>query len=375
MPEDRPITGYPVPAAPRIPVASPIIGARESELVQEALAAGQVSGGAFVRRFEEGFAERIGVRHAVATMNGTVALHLALAALDLKPGDEVLVPDLTFIATANAVRYCGATPVLVDVDPLTWCMDPEAARAAITPRTVGMVPVHLYGYPAQMRELAALAEEAHLWLVEDAAEALGTTYRGRHVGALGHPAIFSFYGNKTLTTGEGGMVTTDDDRFAERLRSLRAHGMRPERRYWHEIVGFNYRMTNLQAALGVAQLERLDDMLVAKRATAHRYLKGLEGVDGLTLPGEPPEGAHGWWMFSLLYDSVKARDRVALALYEQGIETRPFFVPLHELPPYAGAAPCPVSADLGRRGMSLPTGAGLTPREVDEVSEAVKAAL
>jgi perosamine synthetase len=362
----------------RLPVAEPFLGERELAYVTECITSGWVSSaGAFVTRFEEAFADFCGSRHAVSVSNGTTALHVALVALGVGPGDEVIVPTLTFIATANAVTYTGATPVLVDSDPDTWTIDPAAIEAAVTPRTRAIVPVHLYGHPADLDRILAVAAARGVAVVEDAAEAHGATYRGRRVGTFGVMGIFSFYGNKIFTTGEGGMVVTDDDDLAAQLRILRAHGMSETRRYWHPVLGFNYRLTNLQAALGLAQIERADEILAAKRDLAKRYDDALRGVPGLTLPPDAEWATSVHWLYSILVDRDAfgmSRDELQRALDDRGIETRPFFVPIHEQPLYAhDARQLPVAEELARRGLSLPSAVGLGADEIARVAETIAA--
>lgn len=360
----------------RIPVAAPVIGRREREYVQAALEAGEVSSlGRFVREFEEAFARYLGAAHAVATANGTVALHLALLALSVGPGDEVLVPALTFVATANAVVYCGARPVLVDVDPVHGNLDPQAIEAHVSPATRGIIVVHLYGHPVDYDAIAAVATRRGLWVLEDAAEAHGAEYRGRKAGTLAPVGVFSFYGNKIVTTGEGGMVVTNDPRLAARMRLLRDHGMSPGRRYWHEVIGFNYRMTNLQAALGLAQLSQLDEFVARKRAIASRYANLLTDVPGLRVLGEESWAKSAFWMTCLELDEAAGWDRQRLMahLAEAGIETRPFFVPLSRLPMYeAPEGRYPVAERLGRQGMNLPSGVALTDAQVDYVARLIR---
>jgi perosamine synthetase len=259
-------------SAPIFPVAEPCLDQVERTLLLEAYDSGWISSqGAFLQRFERDFAVFAGTRHALAICNGTAAVHLSLLALGVKPGDEVILPTLTFVATANAVRYMGAEPVFVDCEPDTWNLDPARVAAAVTPRTAGIIAVHLYGHPCEMDDLQAVADRHGLWLIEDAAEAHGATYRGRRVGSLGKLAAFSLYGNKILTTGEGGVVTTDDDELARRVRLFRGQGMDPTRRYWHTVVGYNYRMTNLAAAIGVGQLQKAEQILSARRELAARH--------------------------------------------------------------------------------------------------------
>ncbi|MBE2238511.1 MAG: DegT/DnrJ/EryC1/StrS family aminotransferase [Caldilineaceae bacterium] len=350
-----------------IPVYTPVLDGREEKYVLDAVRSGWISSlGSYVARFEQDFARFCGVRHAVSVSNGTVALHLALHALGIGPGDEVIAPSLTFIATANAVQYTGATPVFADVDAVTWCIDPHDVRKRITPRTRAILPVHLYGHPAPMRELQALADEQGLWLVEDAAEAHGAAIDGRCVGGWGRVATFSFYANKVITTGEGGMVTTDDDALAARCRMLRDHAMPPHRRYWHDEVGFNYRMTNLQAAVGVAQMERIHHFIRRKREIAARYREGLADISGITFAAEQPGYTNIYWMASLLVDPPFAltRDDLIPALRAHGIDSRPFFHPLDALPPYCSDAPRPVALHLSRCGLNLPSSPSLTDDQV-----------
>ncbi|HEX7830408.1 MAG TPA: DegT/DnrJ/EryC1/StrS family aminotransferase [Thermoanaerobaculia bacterium] len=352
---------------PWIPVASPSLTGNEKAYVLDCLESGNISSiGAYVGRFEREFADYCGVRHAVACSNGTAALHLALLAFDVKPGDEIIVPTVTFVATANAVTYCGATPVFVDSEPSTWCLDPADVEAKITPRTRGIIAVHLYGHPANMDALNAIATKHGLFVIEDAAEAHGASWNNRKAGSLADIATFSFYGNKTLTTGEGGMVVTNDDALIERVRLYRGQGMDPQRRYWFPVVGYNYRMTSLVAAVGVAQLERIDWLLARRIEVAQWYRETL--ADGFAWQVEDPRATHSYWMFSvLLPEGVSAEDTIA-AMANDGIETRPIFPPMHTLPPYFERdGHYPVAESLARRGISLPTWAGLSREDVERV--------
>lgn len=336
------------------------------------------SAGKYVKLFENAFAEFCGVKHAVACCNGTVALHLALAALGVTTGDEVIVPTLTFVATPNAVTYCGARPVFVDSEPETWNLDPKQIEAKITPRTKGIIAVHLYGHPAKMRELRDIADRHNLFLLEDAAEAHGARCDGRIIGSLGDAAAFSFYANKIITTGEGGMFVTNDDGLAERARLLHGQGMDPKRRYWHPVIGYNYRMMNLPAAIGLAQLEMIDRQIEARLRIAHAYRERLQDMPGITFQTEQDWAQHVYWMFSIVIDEeiwVK-RDTIIDMLGEQGIETRPVFYPAHTMPPYenagAEAEAFPVAAKLAGNGISLPTWAGLTEDNIDYVCRVLK---
>jgi perosamine synthetase len=345
-------------------------------LVTEAVKSGWVSSkGKFIEEFEQRFAEYIGVKHGVAVSNGTVALHLALAASGIGPGDEVIVPDLTFVATINAVLYTGAKPVIVDVDEPYWCMNPQEFEAAITPKTKAVLPVHLYGHPCEMDQITEIAKKRGVLVIEDAAEASGAEYKGKKVGAFGLASCFSFYGNKIITTGEGGMCLTDNDELAVKMRILRDHGMNPNRQYWHDQVGFNYRMTNLQAALGTAQIRKIDRFVTKKRALAKQYHALLAGLEGLTLHPEMPWAKSVYWLYSIIADSkTVSRNQLMTHLAGEGIESRPFFYPLHEMPIYSKFCPkdCPSASKLSRTGLSLPSSVKLTTADVSYVAQALR---
>jgi perosamine synthetase len=364
-----------------IPVAQPALMGNEKAYVNDCLDSNWISScGEYINRFESEFAEYCGVSHAVACCNGTAALHLALLAAGVKKGDEVIVPTLTFVATANAVTYCGAVPVFVDADPVTWNMDPAKIEECITQSTTAIVAVHLYGLPADMDAINTIAEKHGLVVIEDAAEAHGANYKGKRAGSLGNLATFSFYGNKIITTGEGGMVVTDDQALAAAARNLRGQGMDPERRYWFPEIGYNYRMTNLAAAIGLAQLEKMDWHLQRRREIAHRYMQRLSGLQGVGMQPEVPDIENAYWMSCLVLDSADAasRDDLALKLGEAGIETRPFFPPMHELPMYrpsASARSFPVAERLARSGLNLPTYANLTDGDIDYISDKIIAAV
>lgn len=361
-----------------IPIASPDLSGKESANVAECLETTWISSvGHFITDFEDAFAKVAGTRHAVATNNGTTALHLALAALGIGPGDEVVVPALTYIATANAVRYCHATPVFADVEPDTMNIDPDDLERRITDRTKAVIPVHLYGHPADMTRVNEVARRHGLLVVEDAAEAHGSSVDGRPVGSLADAGVFSFFGNKIVTTGEGGAVTTDDDELAARLRLLRGQGMDPQRRYWFPEVGFNYRMTNVAAAIGVAQLERFEAMLERRREIAARYTALLSDADGIVLPTQRPDARRVDWLYTVLVSgfTTEQRNELITLLHGDGIETRPVFYPLHLLPPYETQprASFPVSEQLGREGISLPTHMLLSDEDVATVCAALLA--
>lgn len=360
----------------RLPVAEPLLGERELQYVMECVLTGWVSSaGKFVRQFEEMFAAFCGARYAIATSNGTTALHLALLALDIGPGDEVIVPTLTFIATANAVTYTGAHPVFVDSEPETWNIDAEQIERVITSRAKAIIPVHLYGHPANMDAILDIADRHRLAVVEDAAEAHGARYKGHRVGAIGDIGCFSFYGNKIITTGEGGMVVTNRGDLAQRIRILRDHGMSLERRYWHPVLGYNYRLTNLQAALGVAQMERIEAILMIKRRIAQTYTDGLRDIPGLTLPPQAPWAENIHWLYSVLVDEKvfgMGRDDLMTALRNQAVDTRPLFPPVHTQPIYATGQCLPVAEQLASQGLSLPSAVNLNLNDVEQVVRSIR---
>jgi perosamine synthetase len=358
---------------PFIPVYEPWIGAPEVERVTRCVRSGWISSiGEEIREFERRFAALCERRFGVATSNGTTALHLALAALGIGPGDEVIVPALTFVATANAVRYTGATPVFADADRLTWNVDPKSVEARITRRTKAIIAVHLYGQPSDMTALRRISRRVGATLVEDAAEAHGARHRGRPVGSLGDVSCFSFYGNKMVTTGEGGMVLTSDAKLDRRLRLLRDHAMSPTRRYYHAEIGFNHRMTTLQAALGLAQLDRFPEIIERKRRIAAEYLRGLRELP-LELPADVEANENVYWMFSVVLKrgGAAARDRFCKRLRARGIDSRPFFVPLPDLPPYRETRKYPVARELGARGLNLPSGPLLTTRQIHSICDEI----
>jgi perosamine synthetase len=333
------------------------------------------STGRFVTRLEREFAEISGCAHGVACSSGTAALQLAVAAAGIGPGDEVIVPTFTMVACANVISHLGATPVFVDADPGTWNLDPDRIREAIGPRTRAILMVHIYGHPADADAIRALAVPNGLAVIEDAAEAHGATYHGRPAGSLGTIAAFSLYGNKILTTGEGGMVTTDDADLAALARELRDHGFSPERHFWHGYRAYNFRMTNLQAAVGVAQVERLDELLGLRRRMAALYRDALGAIPGLTLPPTEPgiDGAN--WMFGVVVGDELGitRDELREALAARGIETRTFFVPLHIQPAYRESQlgrSFPVAEWLGRAGLYLPSGPDIDEEAVARVAGA-----
>ena len=360
----------------RIPVAKPDLSELEERYVLEAVRSSWISSsGPFVDRFEQGFARICGARAAVSVSNGTVALHLALLALEVGPGDEVIIPSLTYVATANAVSYVGAVPIFVEIDADTWCIDPSLIEAVISPRTKGIIAVHLYGHPADMDAINEVASRHGLWVIEDAAEAHFARYKGRPVGGLATMATFSFYGNKVVSSGEGGAITVNDAELEHRLRMLRSQGMDPDTRYHFPIIGYNYRLTNVACALLCAQLERRVQILEKRRRVFDSYTAGLSDVAGIGL-----QPIAGWaeptrWLYCITVDETAlgvCRDELMSVMEAFGIETRPFFRPVHRLPPYEEASfrngHClPVTDHLASTGLNLPTFSGLTEDDLQRV--------
>lgn len=362
-----------------IPVAEPVLDGNERAYVLECLESGWISGsGKFVDAFEKEFAEFCGVSHAIAIANGTAALHVALVALGINSSDEVIVPDLSYIASANAVAYCGARPVFADVDSRTWTLNPQDAARKITSRTKAIMPVHLYGHPCDMGPILELARAHNLYVIEDAAEAHGARYEQRGVGSFGHIAAFSFYGNKIITTGEGGMVVTDDAELAGEVRLFKGQGMDVARRYWFPVVGYNYRMTNIQAAIGLAQLERINWFIERRREVAAWYTDALENLP-LTTSIEASWAESVYWLYSICVAEEIDRDRLMIQLSDYGIETRPFFYPLHEMPPYRDHSidvqTLRVTMDVAARGINLPSSASLSQQDVEYIAHALRVCL
>lgn len=359
------------------PVSRPHISKLEEEHVLDAVRSGWVSSlGPYINAFEEHFARFCGVQYALTTSNGTTCLHLALAALGLGPGDEVIVPDLTFVATANAVTYTGAKPILVDIDPNTLCVTADTIRPAITSRTRAVIPVHLYGHPADMDPINELAARHNLAVVEDAAEAHGAEYKGRRVGGLGRCGVFSFYGNKIITSGEGGVLTTNDEDLYRRAKRLRDHAMSEERRYWHPEVGFNYRMTNLQAALGLAQLKQIDQFLYRRQEIMQWYRDAIQVSNGVRLNQIAPWAKSVHWMVCLEVDwfDDEIRNAFMRTLKARGVDSRPYFYPLSTMPMYKDD-PRPAAALKSAIGVNLPTYFDLSEADVAKIGDVVNTVL
>ncbi|MGD1842032.1 MAG: aminotransferase class I/II-fold pyridoxal phosphate-dependent enzyme [Thermonemataceae bacterium] len=354
-----------------LPVAVPDLNqGNELKYLTDAFLSSLISSqGAYINRFEEEFAAYCGVREGVATANGTVAIHLALTALGVGKGDEVIVPDLTFAATINAVLHAGATPVIVDVNLDDWCISVEEIKKAITPKTKAVIAVHLYGQPCEIDAIKALCESHRLFLIEDAAEAHGAAYKGQKVGSFGDIATFSFFANKVITTGEGGMCITDSTELAERMRILRDHGMNKQKRYWHEEVGFNYRMTNMQAAIGCAQLERIEPIITYRNELEEAYKEQFEATNLFTFQKKLPDREKTVWLVSALYEQ---EDKTAFMklMRSNGIDVRPFFYPLSAMPIYTPYSFSNINSHLlSAKGLSFPTHWSV---EVGKVAKALR---
>jgi perosamine synthetase len=363
----------------KVPVNAPVITAESKKYVAEAMDSGWVSSaGPFIDKFEQEFAAYVGVKHGISVSSGTAALHIALLALGIGEGDEVIVPDFTMIASVFAILYTGATPVFVDVDPETFCIDPDKVSAAITKRTKAIMPVHIYGHPADMDRLQKIADKYGIPLVEDAAEAHGALCKGRKCGSMGQINCFSFYANKIITTGEGGMIVTDDDALAESARRLKDLAHIPGKRFTHDAIGYNYRMTNLQAALGLGQLAHIDEFLAHKEWMAAEYGKRLKNVPGIRLPFTKPNAKNVYWMYAIVLDEEFPSSRADFRkrLLDKGVDTRDFFTssarqPIIEelLGPSKGF---PVSEWIAARGLYLPSGLALTQEELNYVCDQVE---
>ena len=361
-----------------IPVSEPLVGNNVLPLVRECIETGWISSeGRFIREFEEKWANYCGVSYGVAVANGTCALQIAMKALDLEPGSEVILPSFTIISCAIAIIEAGCVPVLVDVEPDTWNLALDQVSAKITSRTRAVMPVHMFGHPVDMSGLMEIARRHDLRVVEDAAESHGAEINGRRVGGIGEMGCFSFYANKIITTGEGGMVVTNDPGYAERLRSLRNLCFRPDRRFFHTEIGHNYRLTNIQAAVGVAQVDRIEHHIRQKRWMAESYRKRLAGLP-ITLPVERDGTKNVYWMYGIVLDDSVPFEAVEFArrLRERGVDTRPLFLGMHEQPVLQeqglfGGEKYAVTERLARRGLYLPSGLTLTETQIDKVSDVV----
>ena len=364
-----------------ISVNAPSFGALELKNVTECIKTGWISSeGPFVKEFETAFSRFCGVKYGVACSNGTNALHLGLLSLGISKGDEVIIPSFTMIATAYALIYMGAKPVLVDAESLTWNMDVYQIEKKITKKTKAILPVHIYGHPVKMDEVLKIARKNRLSILEDAAEAHGAEYKGIKCGALGDAAAFSFYANKIVTTGEGGMVVTNSAKVAEKARYLRNMAFQKKTRYLHKDIGYNYRMTNLQAAVGLAQVSRIKELIDKKIKIASLYNARLKNIEGITTPRQEPWAKNVYWMYGILIDQNiigLSRDRFREELYKEGVDTRSFFIPMHKQPVFRKMGlflkeKYPVSENLGRRGLYLPSGLNLDEKKIDFVCDKIK---
>jgi perosamine synthetase len=355
-----------------IPLYQPSLDGNERKYVNECLDSTWISSkGKFIKLFEDAFAKYVGVNHATTVSNGTVALHLALATLGIREEDEVIVPSFTYIASVSSISHTGATPIFVDSLLDTWQMNPDEVRKKITPRTKAIMVVHLYGHPCEMNELTKIAREHNIFLIEDCAEAFGSQYAGKHVGIFGDISVFSFYGNKTITCGEGGMLVTNDETLYDRAYHLKMHGLAKHREYWHDVLGFNYRMTNICAAIGLAQLENADKKISLKRQLMKWYNESLHDLP-VTPHGESGNVLHSYWMYSILVDNPELRDALRRDLAAAGIETRPTFFPVHTMPMYARRYQrLPIAENLGWRGINLPSWPDLKKEQVGEIASII----
>jgi perosamine synthetase len=356
-----------------IPVYKPQFEGNEKKYVSDCMETGWISSkGKYVELFQNSFSEYLNIKCSEAVSNGTVALYLALEALGVSVGDEVIVPTFTYIASVNAIANFGATPVFVDSDSKTWQLSPDDVLAKITDKTKAILVVHLYGHPCEMDTLIEIAKQSNIMLIEDCAEALGSEYRGRKVGTFGDIATFSFFGNKTITCGEGGMVATNNPELGNLINALKNQGVSNSRQYWHDIRGHNYRMTNIQAAIGLAQLEYIDKTLVKKRHLAEEYKLQLADLP-LVIHSEDGDVKHTYWMVSLLLDKATDRDKLMNYLSTNGVETRPLFYPVHTMPPYQPSeVNAPVAVSLSGAGFNLPSYPGITQKEIEHVCSIVK---
>lgn len=362
-----------------IPVCEPFLSGKELEYAVDCLKTKWISSkGKYIEQFEQKFADYCGCKYGISTTSGTTALHLALASLEIGPGDEVIVPTFTMISTVFAIVYTGAKPVLVDAEPETWNIDTTKIEERITPRTKAITPVHIYGHPCDMNPIMEIAERHNLYVIEDAAEAHGAEYRGRKAGGIGNVNCFSFYANKIITTGEGGMVITSDGRIAEKARSLKDLAFSKDRRFLHTDLGFNYRMTNIQAAIGLAQLGRIDELVERRRNNAYRYNSLLKDIGGIKLPPEKEWAKNVHWMYSILIKDEfgMRRDELMSKLGQKGIETRSFFIPMHQQPVFHklglfNRESYPVAEELSRKGLYLPSSSGLKEKQIDYICNAL----
>lgn len=359
-----------------IPIASPIFKGNEKKYLMDCIDSGWISSkGEYIEKFEKKVATLVGTKYAASCANGTVALHLALLPFDLKEGDEVIMPTLTYIATANAVKYCNATPVFVDSEVGTWNMDPKLIEEKITPKTKGIIVVHLYGNPVDMDPVMEIAKKHNLFVVEDAAESLGATYKGKMTGSFGDIGSFSFFGNKIITTGEGGMLTLNSEEAFNKIQLLKSQGVDPNKKYWHLFLAYNYRMTNMQAAVGLGQIEDFEWHFNNHSKVAGWYLKHFARLsEYIKFQDVTPNSIHSYWMFGItLNDKCKVkRDELITKLAKIGIETRPVFYPMHEMPPYKSNESFPIAEKIAANSLNVPTHGGLSEEDIIYIVEEIE---
>ncbi|GAB6910070.1 DegT/DnrJ/EryC1/StrS aminotransferase [Desulfosarcina cetonica] len=362
-------------------VSAPDLSKMEEANVVDAIRSTWISStGSYINRFEKEFANKCSTNYCLSVCNGTVALHLALLALDVRHGDEVIVPSLTYIATANAVRYVGAEPIFIDVDPKTWCIDPDLIENSITRRTKGIIVVHLYGHPADMDRINHIAAVHGLWVIEDAAEAHFAKYKGDPVGSLGRVGTFSFYGNKIITCGEGGAITLNDKNLSIRAKTLRGQGMDPNRRYFFPVTGYNFRLTNIACAILCAQMERYKNILTKRLNIFSTYREFLSEINGISFQPVAEWAEPTPWLFCIVVNEKeygKSRDDLIRLLENQGIETRPFFIPLHLLPPFREQSverkdSLIHTEKISRSGLNLPTFSNLSKKEIEKICSIIR---
>lgn len=357
----------------KIPVYKPTFFGNEKKYVNKCLDDVWISSrGEFVNRFEQAFTSYVGSEYSVGVSNGTVALHLALLAIGISPGDEVIVPTFTYISTVNAINYCGAKPIFVDSLRSTWQMDPSEVEKRISNKTKAILMVHLYGYPCDIDTISGIAKRNNLKVIEDCAEALGTKYKNNHVGVSSDVATFSFYGNKTITTGEGGMVITNSEKVFKNVVKLKGQGLAESREYFHDVIGYNYRLTNICAAIGLAQLEKIETILSKKKFIAQTYKNGLKDLPLFFHDKLAPGIKHSFWMNSILTSTALERDELRNHLHLNGIDTRPTFFPIHTMPMYRSDEAFPVADDIAYRGINLPSYPSLNTEELEYIINTIK---
>ena len=355
----------------KIPIYKPFLGKEETELVNECMKSTWISSqGKFIKKLEEDIQNYTGAKHAITCSNGTVAIHLAMLALGIKAGDEVITTSFTYVASSNSILYVGAKPVFVDIDPYTWNIDVSKIEEKISSKTKAILYTNIYGAPADYDNLKLIADKYGLYLIEDAAESVGARYKDKMSGTLGDISTFSFFGNKTITTGEGGMILTSNDEFAEKIRQLKNQGNSKSIRYYHDILGYNYRMTNIQAAIGVAQLKKIEEILQLKKKIYLTYKEGLKGLVKFQEIIEDTESSN--WMCSVFFNSKQEKEKIVNVLNKNNIETRPFFVPITDLPFYKKSNSCPVTKEVSVLGLNLPSYPELTKEELNRIITIIK---